>query len=109
MAEMQFHLKFIKGDTLEKVAGSVAGLWRNRVIYEYCEKYGIDIPEILVEPIAGRVESGWGAEILGMRPGMFDENTLDLVRALLTIDHGERVTAREAMFFPFFDRYLPCD
>jgi serine/threonine protein kinase len=88
MAQMLFSPKFIPGETVEEVTASVAGLWGNRVIYQYCEKYGIDIPEILREPIARSVESSWGAAVLGLRPDMVDEDALDLVKALLTVDHG---------------------
>jgi serine/threonine protein kinase len=37
---------------------------------------------------------------------MRDRDAVDLAKRLLTFDHAERITARDALRHPFFARYL---
>jgi casein kinase II subunit alpha len=106
LAEMLFDVGFIKGGTPEEVIGSIAHLWGRETIYKYCERYGIELPESFVDPV-GEAENGrWDTLVGLMRPSVRDRDAIDLVKRLLTVDHGERITARDALRHSFFARNL---
>jgi casein kinase II subunit alpha len=106
LAEMLFEVGFIKGTTPAEVVTSIAELWGDSVIYDYCEKYGIQVAEEVGEVAVGQSSSGWGTAIDLMRPAVRDRDAIDLVMRLLTVDHAERITARDALRHPFFRKNL---
>jgi casein kinase II subunit alpha len=103
LAEMLFEVGFIKGTTPTEVVASIADLWGESVVYDYCQKYGIVLNQQI---IIGHSKGGWGTAIDLMRPAVRDRDAIDLVMKLLTVDHGERITARDALRHPFFRKYL---
>ena len=101
LAEMLFGFEFIKGETPEDVLGSIAGLWGEKAIVHYCEKYGLDLTPGYECKVKGKVD-GWSSVVMGMRSTMRDNSGVDLIKKMLTVDHDERITLREALQHPFF-------
>jgi casein kinase II subunit alpha len=104
LLEMLFGVGFIDGTTPEEVIGSITDLWGSRAVCDYIDRYGIDVPDSFQEEIQNHVHGKWDKAEALMRPDLRDRQAIDLVRALLTVDHGNRVTARDAMRHPFFRR-----
>jgi casein kinase II subunit alpha len=100
LAEMLFEVGFIGGTTPEAVIGAIAELWGGDIVRGYCHKYGMRIPEEL----ATHGKSSWRNKIALMRPAMRDRDAIDLLQKLLTVDHAERITARDALRHSFFVR-----
>jgi casein kinase II subunit alpha len=104
LGEMLFGPGFIQGTTPEEVIGSIADLWGNRIIFDYVRDYGLDLPQSFLGEIERHPKSKW-KELRGlMRPDGRDPEAIDLVKRLMMVDHGERITARDAMGHPFFRR-----
>jgi casein kinase II subunit alpha len=106
LAEMLFGFGFISGQTPEEVIGGIARLWGCDAVHAYCGKYGIALPEEFRGRVAAAAHGGWDDAIALMRPAMRDRDAVDLAKRLLTVDHAERITARDALRHPFFARYL---
>jgi casein kinase II subunit alpha len=104
LAEMLFQVGFIGGTTPEEVVGAMAELWGGDVVWGYCQKYGIKIPDVFAREVAAHGKSSWKNKIALMRPGMKDRDAINLLQRLLTVDHAERITARDALRHPFFTR-----
>ena len=102
MAEMLFSFNFIKGSKYEEVLGSITELWGKDVIYNYCDKYGIDIPETFKPYIDKYDEPNWDKKINSFTGKVKDNDAIDLLKKMLCVDHGERITARDALKHPFF-------
>ena len=101
-AEMIFELGFIKGNNAEEVLGSIAKLWGRSEIDEYCEKYGIELTPGFERALSGKTKPGWRKAARTMRVDVQDSDALDLIMKMLTIDHRERITMREALRHAFF-------
>ncbi|KAK8886829.1 hypothetical protein M9Y10_037862 [Tritrichomonas musculus] len=102
MAEMLFGFNFIEGSTYEEVFESIIKLWGKKVFLNYIDKYGMEVPETFF-PIIDKYEiPEWPKRISSLRKHMKDEDAIDLIKKLLEVDHGERITARNALEHPFF-------
>jgi casein kinase II subunit alpha len=101
-----FRIRVHRCATPEEVFGSISQLWGRETIRSYCEKYGIVLPGEFRDPVAAAVKSRWEAAIALMPPNRRDRDAVDLVKRLLTVDHGERITARDALRHPFFAKCL---
>lgn len=102
MADMLFGFNFIQGSTYEAVFESIVKLWGRKVVSDYIDKYGIDVPESFVPILEKYDEPEWDKRVLSMQKKFKDENAIDLLKKLLEVDHGERITCRAATSHPFF-------
>lgn len=102
LAEMLFGHDFITGLVYEEVLESIAKIWSKKPILDFSEKYGIEILPSFMQKIDHCHSSGWDIWINGLKPELRNNDMIDLLKKLLEVDLGERITAREALSHPFF-------
>lgn len=110
MLEMLFEFGFIRGSTNQQVLFSISKLWGQKRIQYYATRYGLDknstflaYNEILSNHPNSSEYDRWAENVaLRMRPSVRDGDALDLLKKLLEIDHGERISARDALRHKFF-------
>ncbi|OHT15796.1 Casein kinase II subunit alpha [Tritrichomonas foetus] len=105
MAEMMFGIGFIKGSIYEEVLASITKLWGKDEIHKYIDKYGLEVPDTYWPYIDQYDKPTWDEAIEMIREDIRDDLAIDLMKKLLTVDHGERITCRDALHHPFFDVY----
>jgi len=69
----------------------------------YCNKYGIELDSRLAQMCGVRERVPWVAFLNSDNQFLCGTDAFDLLTQLLTIDHQERPTCREAMAHPYFD------
>ena len=114
MLEMLFEFGFIKGSNNQQVLLSISKLWGQNRIQSYVKRYGLESSDTFIayqEILASHPEyseyDSWAENVaLKMRPSVRNSDAIDLLKKLLEIDHGERITARDALrhrfFLPFY-------
>ena len=103
-AEMLIRPIFIKGNTTLEVLESVCKIWGKQVFLDYINKYGMDLLPELDQVVKSTTNdtSSWEDIFNEMRPNFRSLAAFDLLKKMLTVDHGERITARDALKHPFF-------
>ena len=72
-------------------------------LYRYLEKYGVELDPKLQQLCGYRPRQPWRKYITDDNRHVVTQDGLDLLTQLLTYDHQERPTAKEAMAHPYFD------
>jgi casein kinase II subunit alpha len=67
------------------------------------DKSGLVFPQQALAQFPQNTGSGWHRVVHGIRRHKADEAAIDLMKKLLTIYHGDRITAAEALEHPFFN------
>lgn len=94
-----------QGRDNNEVLMKLVHLFGSEPFEEYIKKFGIQVPPSLLAKLQGHKAKGWGVL---MKDHVVDEDALDLLEKMVTIDHTERITAAEAMEHPYFDK-LKCN
>lgn len=110
MLEMLFEFGFIKGLTNPQVLFSIAKIWGKSKIQNYASRYKLENSEtyLAYQEMLSKTNKcsdfdSWAESVaLRMRPSVRDSDALDLLKKLLEVDHGERITARDALRHRFF-------
>lgn len=72
-------------------------------LYDYAEKYGIDIDPKLSQLLGFRPRQSWRKFTTEDNAQLITAEGLDLLGQLLRYDHAARPTAREAMAHSYFE------
>ncbi len=71
-------------------------------LYEYAEKYGVDLDPRLVSLCGHRPRTPWRKFVNDDNAHLVSAEALSLLGELLQYDHAARPTAAEAMAHPYF-------
>ncbi|EAX78870.1 CMGC family protein kinase [Trichomonas vaginalis G3] len=89
-------------DQLLKVADLVGGAG----ILNYADSLGVDLDDSTRQQLVRRPGTGWEKHRAKVAPELCPPDALDLLNRMMTIDHRERITARDAMKHAFFKPLL---
>jgi casein kinase II subunit alpha len=103
MAEMLIKIPFFEGRDIDEMIAAVAGLCGTVQMLQYVDKYGLTLPQQALTMFPQSQGSGWQRTIFGMKPNKMDDEAIDLLKKLLTVDHADRITAAEALEHSFFN------
>lgn len=105
LSEMLFGLNFITGTSYQTVLQSISNIFGKDKLLQYIDKFGIEVEQETqkaLDELSSSSEYSFENQISKMREDLRDSDAIDLLLKLLTIDHTERIVAREAMKHPFF-------
>lgn len=105
LAEMMIKFPFFEGRDIDEMIVDVASLCGTAAINRYCDKYGIKLSPDVAGNLPQTPNPQWSKIAKnGQIPAhKFDEDGLDLLQQLLTVDHEERISAADALRHKFFD------
>lgn len=89
-------------DQLLKVADLVGG----PAIVDYADSLSVDLDDATRADLMKRAGTGWEDHIRKAPPELCPPDAIDLLRRMMTIDHRERITAKDAMKHAFFKPLL---
>lgn len=101
LAEMLVKFPFFEGRDIDEMVAQVAGVCGSMQILQYADKYGLTISQAAQNQFPSSQTPGWHK--LPIKPDKMDEEAIDLMKKLLTVDHAERITAQEALEHSFFN------
>ena len=90
-----------QGRDNNEILMKLAHLFGSEPIEAYIEKFQIQVPPVLLAKLQGHKAKGWGVL---MKDHVVEDDAMDLLAKLMTIDHTERITAADAMKHPYFDK-----
>jgi casein kinase II subunit alpha len=103
MAEMLIKMPFFEGRDIDEMIAQVAALCGTTAIMQYVDKYGLVLPQAALSQFPTNPTPGWSKVLYEMKQQKRDDEAIDLLKKLLTLDHAERITAAEALEHPFFN------
>lgn len=103
LGELLLKIPFFEAQTIDDMVAAVVSLCGIEPMVNYVEKYGLSVPEMSITKFPSRAGSSWNRVFGLVRVPKKDEHAFDLLKRLLTIDHEDRITAREALAHSFFD------
>ena len=71
-------------------------------LYDYLEKYGIDLDPQLEALIGSHSRKAWTKFVNSENQHLVSPEAMDFLDKLLRYDHQERLTCQEAMAHPYF-------
>lgn len=101
-AELLCKYPFFDGRNFDEMIASIAGLAGMESIVNYVEKYGLNIPDAAIPLLPQNQKPTWQKYFSMVRPSKRDDDAFDLLKKMLTVDHADRITAKEALEHPFF-------
>ncbi|KAK8860523.1 hypothetical protein M9Y10_012188 [Tritrichomonas musculus] len=101
--EMLVKYPFFEGRNLHEMIACITSLWGLDKMINYFGRYGLAVLPETIQLFPKNPESQWDKVISSTRSMKRDNEAFDLLKKLLTIDHAERITAKEALMHPFFD------
>jgi casein kinase II subunit alpha len=104
LAEMLVKFPFFEGRDIDEMIAQEAAVCGAGEMMRYVEKYGLDLPYGAYQRFPQNQGPGWYRIVDGMKQAKIDDEAIDLMKKLLTIDHAERITAAEALDHPFFNQ-----
>jgi len=99
MAELMIRSTFFDGETPEDVLQSLSSVCGSLSLINYAEKFGLSLPNSIQ---LMKKEDTWLTLQKNISPTKRNEKAIDLLKKLLTIDHTNRITARDALKHPYF-------
>eukprot|EP01025_Chloroclados_australasicus_P030168 TRINITY_DN30266_c1_g1_i1.p1 TRINITY_DN30266_c1_g1~~TRINITY_DN30266_c1_g1_i1.p1 ORF type:complete len:207 (-),score=29.38 TRINITY_DN30266_c1_g1_i1:297-917(-) len=81
----------------------IARVLGTEALYQYLEKYGLQLDPGLVNLIGEHSKKAWTKFINADNEHLVSEEAIDFLDNLLRYDHQERLTAKEAMQHHYFD------
>ena len=103
LGELLLKIPFFDAQTIDDMVAAVVMLCGIEPMVNYVEKYGLSVPEMAITKFPNHATSSWNRIFGLVRSSKKDEHAFDLLKKLLTIDHEERITAKEALAHSFFD------
>jgi casein kinase II subunit alpha len=101
-AEMLVKFPFFEGRDIDEMVAGVAGLCGTNIMQQYVEKYGLVVSQQALAQFPHSKSSGWHKVVRSIKRNKANEDAIDLMKKLLTVDHAVRITAAEALEHPFF-------
>jgi casein kinase II subunit alpha len=101
--EMLVRIPFFEGRTPDEMVAGLAVVCGFETLVNYVEKYGLSVPIVAITMLPPNPTPAWHRLFGIVRSSKKDEQAFDLLKRLLTVDHQQRTTAREALGHPFFD------
>jgi casein kinase II subunit alpha len=101
--ELLVKIPFFEGRTPEEMVASIATVCGFETLVNYVERYGLSVPGMAITMLPSNPSPSWHRLFGIVRSSKKDEQAFDLLKKLLTVDHNDRITAREALDHPFFD------
>lgn len=103
LASMIFHREpFFRGMDNDDQLVCIAKILGTAKLYEYLDKYGIEMDTNLAEQVSIHSRKQWKRCVHSDNEHLVTHEALDIIDKLLRFDHSERLTAREAMAHPYF-------
>ena len=102
LAEMLFKIPFFEGSNIDEMIASLANLWGTNALIDYIEKYHLSLSQEALSLFSTN-SFGWSKLIGLLRSSKRDDDAIDLLQRLLTLDQAKRITAKDALKHPFFD------
>jgi casein kinase II subunit alpha len=103
LAEMLVKFPFFDGRDIDEMIAQEAGVCGTAHMMQYIEKYGLSVSQEALQQFPHNQAPGWYRIVDGMKQSKVNDEAIDLMKRLLTIDHAERITAAEALEHPFFN------
>jgi casein kinase II subunit alpha len=103
LGEMLTKIPLFGGGSVQEMVAEVANLCGGEPVRRYAEKYGLELPAGAVARFPPPGENGWARFRQCIKRPKYDDDAVNLLERLLTVDHAERITAAEALVHPFFD------
>ena len=105
LAEMLIKFPFFEGRDFDEMVCDIASVCGTDSITQYAEKYGLTLSQEVQNNLPQAKSPQWYKIVQnGSIPqSKYDPEAVKLLTALLTVDHEDRITAAEALQFPFFD------
>lgn len=95
---------FFHGHDNQDQLVKIARVLGTKDLYEYTEKYGLDLDANFRSLIGAHQRKQWERFISDENKHLATADALDLLTRMLVYDHQKRVTAKQAMEHPFFKR-----
>ena len=99
-----FKYPFFKGRDNDEQIEKMCEILGGQDMINYIDKYEIDVNSKLIDKIKKLKKNLWSSFINEKNSNLINEEVLDLLTKMLTIDHKLRPTPKEAMNHPFFNR-----
>ena len=96
-------IPFFEARNVDEMVADIVSLCGLETTVNYVEKYGLSVPEMSITMFPANPNPSWNRVFGLVRSSKKDENAFDLLKKLLTIDHEDRITAKEALKHTFFD------
>lgn len=103
LGEMLVRYPFFNAEFQEEVIRGISEVCGGSAILVYADKMGLDICDAFLRAMPEFSFNEWPVIVEKMRPEMRDDSALDLLKRMLTVDHANRITAKDALQHPFFD------
>ncbi|KAH0795578.1 CMGC family protein kinase [Histomonas meleagridis] len=104
MGEMLIRYPFFQGRSHDEIIGEIADLLSGSSILVYADELGIEVCDAYLSAMPEYNFPKWGQMVSEMNPELRDNDALDLLKKLLTVDHMKRISAKEALQHQFFDK-----
>jgi casein kinase II subunit alpha len=101
--ELLVKIPFFEGRTPDEMVANIAALCGFQTVVNYVERYGLSVPAMAITLLPPNPSPTWHRLFGIVRSSKKDEQAFDLLKRLLTVDHNDRITAREALEHPFFE------
>lgn len=103
MAEMLVKFPFFEGRNLDEMIIQVAQICGTDLLIDYRNKYGLTFSQTVLSQIKPHQPSSWDRMMNSIKAPKRNDDAVNLLKQLLTIDHMTRISAEEALQHPFFD------
>lgn len=103
LAEMLLKVPFFEGSTIDEMIAQVAGVCGTSAVLQYVDKYGLTLSQEAYSLLPPNQAPSWSKVVHQIKPSKYDEDCIKLLKQLLTVDHEERISAKEALASRFFD------
>jgi casein kinase II subunit alpha len=81
----------------------VAGLRGTDTMQQYVEKYGLVVSQQALAQFPQNKGLGWHKVVRSIKRNKVNEDAINLMKRLPTIDHADTITSAEALEHPFFN------
>lgn len=103
LGEMLVKFPFFEGRNIDEMIACITSLWGIDKMINYFGRYGLSVSPETINLFPKNMGEQWDRVMATTRSMKNDADAFDLLKKLLTIDHTERITAKEALLHRFFD------
>ena len=93
---------FFQGKDDQDQISAIAKVLGTDEIYDYVANYGLKVSPAVHEQLGKRPKKPWQKLKSVCNEAYTTDEALDLLSQMLVIDHGKRITAKDAMAHPYF-------